>query len=214
MALTSAQKMKSFLNLVINRDDGKMQRNELEAALALGRGKNGKLGSAAVTELVGLYKQGDSLFEGPDVRKALRSALVSSGAVLPDIGIDPKNTSPELQAFFRLSEDEKVKRLYPGYEKDAEYGNFELSSEFSGVPVKLATLLEGETLSEALAAYRRSKTASNRNGGGSPEVRAIVKGDVIFGYQFYCRGRSQGDWGHTEVFARDFKALGEFGWSD
>ena len=120
-------------------------------------------------------------------------------------GVDP------LTEFNRLGQEEKLAFMF----ERTQGGTWAtVRAGFSRKPVRLVDELTGEVLRRALDAYRPLASHSYANGGSQPEVYAVEKRGVRFGYAIEASGRSYGNWGSIAIFDHQFQELGEFGYAD
>lgn len=210
MPLSAVEKVRTLLNVFTDQDDQKLDGYELNALSAVGRTKAGRFSPAAANVLVSYYNDPNSAFESEIVKDGLKGLLLGVGVKPVRLGIKVGNTSPDLATFERLSNDQKMKALFPDYRKGADAIDYSMARGFRTLAVRLTDTLSGAVLGRALKEYKETRNASFGLGGGIPDVRALLRGDVLYGFTISA-GADGGEWSGTAVYDREFNHIG--GWS-
>ena len=210
MALSYVGKVRGCLDLFMARDDKKLSDAEVKATVAVGTSvKQDKLTNASIKELAAVYREGASVFTKESVRDRLGGILLANGAKAEQLGVQE---DMDLVAFDALSQNGKMVALY-GDDLGTEYDWPGLEPEYTSPEVRLVDTLEGDLLDKALAIYTEARANSWQGGGGLPEVRAIKKDGVTFGYTVFTSGqdpRYSAGWAFKEVYDRNFDHIGGF----
>ncbi len=116
-----------------------------------------------------------------------------------------------LEDFEALSDEAKMTLLFPDY-GGPEAWDYELSPEFTALPMRIVDELEGDALRRTLEAYRSLRDGGFENGAdGTPSVDKLVRDGLVWAIMMSSSGRSYGNWATVVVLDAQGNEIG--GWS-
>lgn len=135
-------------------------------------------------------------------RDASTFEITLEGPTSPDPG--------DLDAFLALSDDDKMETLYDGHQYSEE---LDLEQGFTRVsPFVIRDELEGDTQRAMYDAYFTLRDQARDVGGTTPEVSAIIRGGLIYGFEMATiENNEDTEWWYTRVFDANGEMIGEHG---